>query len=164
MNRISSCIALLLLLCPSATALAGAGGPDAFGYAYTDSLESSGPGFAWEDIAIEDNLLPGVSSADDGEEAVALSFSFPFYGVQRQEIFVSSNGTIFFEDQDFTFSNNCLPAANETSRARSWGQRDTKTHSAQPRHARARSRGAFLWFGSSSVALRSKLTASKRFL
>src|SRR5207248_2175485 len=88
-------IALSPLLLPQA-ALAARGGPDAFGYTWTDSDE---PG--------TDNSMPGYNGTDlgfTGDDAViqvplpasVFPTGFPFYGATYTGLWLSSNGWLSF--------------------------------------------------------------------
>ncbi len=86
------------------------GGPDAFGYIWKDSNEPGGPEYAWHS-----NLGRVINSFapdyDDGfSDAIELPFSFPFYGVEYNEIYINTNGYIsFIPDQEPLWSNRILP-------------------------------------------------------
>jgi hypothetical protein len=90
------------------------GGPDQFGYAWVDSDDPSGPAFVWHDIAATGIQLSS-SSCDDCAASAALSFAFPFYGVDYTSLYVSSNGYITFGTASSQFSNYPIPGTNMPS-------------------------------------------------
>jgi len=98
-----------------ATAIAAPVGPDSHGYTGTDSTEVDGPTYSWDEIADPGNLVVGVTETDDGEAVQALSFLFPFYGVNYDEVSISSNGAVFFSGTNFAYQNNCLPSTGTTT-------------------------------------------------
>ena len=73
----------------------GAGGPDDFGYFWMDNEELNGVSFVWNDIS---TIGTEVELADrgNGQATLALPFTFPFYGQQKEEIRVSVNGFASF--------------------------------------------------------------------
>jgi subtilisin family serine protease len=87
-----------------------AGGPDGFGYRWTDSTEPGGPSFSWVDIASPANVI-----ALSGDEAVSapvpLGFSFPFYGHRFTELRVCTNGYLQFGNDGPLFINSGLPTS-----------------------------------------------------
>jgi hypothetical protein len=80
----------------------GSGGPDGYGYRWTDSDEASGPTFYWEDIS---SYGTPVVLGDDDATLVALPFTFPFYDTSWFEFALSSNGYLTF-GSDWTASVN----------------------------------------------------------
>ncbi len=69
----------------------GSGGPDNFGYKWEDSNQSGGPTFTFTDISATGTDI-GVGG--DGTETIALPFTFPYYGVDYDTIYVNGNGFI----------------------------------------------------------------------
>lgn len=89
------------------------GGPDAFGYRWVDNLGGDTATYAWEDIvgAPGSVNLTLIGNNDDAAAPVALSFSFPFYGVNRTTIYPSTNGAIGMTSVS-SLSNTCtLPTS-----------------------------------------------------
>ncbi|MBZ0271995.1 fibronectin type III domain-containing protein [bacterium] len=80
-----------------ATSSFAGGGPDAGGYVWREAP------FFDIDTANADE----VSLGDDVARTVDLDFSFPFYSVDYDEVWVASNGYIAFEFPDITFLNEC---------------------------------------------------------
>ena len=92
---------------PAGTAMRlGEGGPDAFGYRWVDSNEPGGPAYDWVDISGNGTA---VSLSDDDSETVALPAPFPFYGVDRTEVTISSNGYLTFGSPATAYSNEPIP-------------------------------------------------------
>ena len=85
------------------------GGPDAGDYIFIDSDEPNGPSFDWIEIAGTGTNL----NLDDDEHyfGIELPFGFPLYASDYNQVAVSSNGTIYFEDQYFGFNNCCIPCS-----------------------------------------------------
>ncbi|HEX9952283.1 MAG TPA: choice-of-anchor D domain-containing protein [Rubricoccaceae bacterium] len=83
------------------------GGPDAFGYSWSDSNEPGGPAFSWADISETGTALP---LGDDDSETVSLPFPFTFYGQPYTDVVVSSNGFLTFAAAGATaFTNQPVP-------------------------------------------------------
>lgn len=97
----------------SANVFAAVGGPDSYGYTFTDSNEPSGPVYSWIEIAPPaggSGTLSTTLQCDDCHEAgIQLGFTFPFYGTYFDSITIASNGTIYFEDVYLGLSNICMP-------------------------------------------------------
>lgn len=106
---ILSSLALLSGLMAQATV----GGPDGFGYTYTDSNEPGGPIYSWIEIAVPaggSGTLQSPLSCDDCHQAnIPLAFNFPYYGGSFNMISISSNGTVYFEDTYLGLTNSCIP-------------------------------------------------------
>lgn len=70
---------------------AATGGPDNYGYTFTDSDEPGGPRFQWIDITASGSLVLG--SGDDAASApVELGFPVVLYGTIYTELVATSNG------------------------------------------------------------------------
>lgn len=80
------------------------GGPDAWGYTYTDSTEAGGPTYSFYDIS---GTGTPVALGDDAGTTVPLGFSFFFYGVPYTQASASSNGYITFGGDSTDFTNDC---------------------------------------------------------
>jgi subtilisin family serine protease len=86
----------------------GSGGPDAFGYRWSDSDEPGGPAFSW--VEISGTGTPVAVTGDDATSApIALSFNFPFYGNFFNSFRVSTNGFLSFTSTSTAYSNQPLP-------------------------------------------------------
>jgi hypothetical protein len=88
----------------------GSGGPDLFGYRWTDSDQPGGPAYVWNDISGTGTILSTVSGCDDCYQNQVLTFPFPFYGNQYSSIYVSSNGYVTFGAGYSQISNYPLPS------------------------------------------------------
>ncbi len=95
---------------PGSPGTRGGGGPDPFGYAWTDSDEPGGPPFAWVDARAGATLLPFVAD-DQTVTGIALPFAFPFYGRRFDHVNVCTNGWLSFTSARTTFTNTGLPDA-----------------------------------------------------
>ncbi len=109
-------LALLLLALPASARI---GGPDAFGYSFTDSTELDGPAYAWEDLSV---MGFEISLSDDEVAPVELYFDFWFYGVRYDQVGIQANGALSFTADALQDSNVCLPfdGAPETVVAAYW--------------------------------------------
>jgi len=81
----------------------GTGGPDLFGYKWIDSNDPNGPQYVWDDITASGTLATNwvsTGSFDPKDEGYSgpfsLGFNFKFYGQEKNQIYVSSNGLILF--------------------------------------------------------------------
>jgi len=90
------------------------GGPDAFGYVFTDSTEPDGPDFSFIDISATGTPVPAILGDDLGSGPLPIGFNFNFYGTIFTQFFAASNGYISFDNSDLTdFSNDCpIPNPN----------------------------------------------------
>ena len=89
------------------------GGPDAFGYVWMNSDDPSGQvTFSWTDISADPGAV-ALALGDDGISTVlALGFTFPFYGVDQTEVYVSANGHLAFgAGNTGSYTNFALPTA-----------------------------------------------------
>jgi hypothetical protein len=101
------------------TAVADTGGPDAFGYRWQDSDDQCGPEYTWLPIGALGTQITWLDGeGDETRGPYALPFSFPFYGVDYGQIYVSANGWISFNDlSNEAFANTTLPSASAASAA-----------------------------------------------
>ncbi len=101
------------------TAVADTGGPDAFGYRWQDSDDQCGPEYTWLPISALGTQITWLDGeGDETRGPYALPFSFPFYGVDYGQIYVSANGWISFNDlSNEAFANTTLPSASAASAA-----------------------------------------------
>jgi len=105
----------ILISNPSARAkIRDSGGPDNFGYTWIDSDEAGGPVYDWFDISslgmeiITNGDLTG-GDQDDGFKTINLPFSFPFYGIAKNSVKISSNGYLTFGSNAVEFINTPIP-------------------------------------------------------
>jgi subtilisin family serine protease len=97
----------------------GAGGPDLFGYKWRDSNEPNGPQYVWNDISSTGTLATNwvttgtFNPKDEGYAGpFSLGFNFNFYGQEKNQIYVSSNGLILFNTVSTDiYSNAQIPEA-----------------------------------------------------
>jgi len=89
----------------------GSGGPDGFGYRWTDSDQSGGPTFDWVDISGTGTQV--LSQVDDQNVGpFNIGFPFKFYGAEYTSFRVSSNGILSFTSSSSSYSNQPLPSPN----------------------------------------------------
>ena len=87
------------------------GGPDSYGYLWSDSdLEESIP-YNWVDIEGMGNQL-SFPQNDTADDPVEIGFDFPFYGDSYTDCTVNPNGWIGFGDDNSTYSNTGIPSAS----------------------------------------------------
>ncbi len=82
------------------------------GYTLIDSDEAGGPSFNdyWIDIA---GTGTNLNLTDESYAFyIDLPFNFNFYGELYNQVVVSSNGTIYFQDMYMGISNVCIPGTN----------------------------------------------------
>jgi hypothetical protein len=88
-----------------------AGGPDGFGYTWSDSNEPGGPGYDWVDISGVGT--PGSYGDDSNLGPFAIGFDFPFYGNLFSTLRVCSNGFLSFTSSSTAYTNQGIPTAAE---------------------------------------------------
>jgi len=89
----------------------GKGGPDSFGYIWRDSDDPEGPTFDWMEISGVGTFLPTLKNNEYIE--VDLPWEFPFYGIPRSKITISSNGYLTFGTKGGESTNRPIPYALE---------------------------------------------------
>ena len=77
------------------------------GYLYIDSDEPDGPAFDWVEISGTGTNL-GLGD-DTYAFPIDLPFTFDFYGTGYNQVAVGSNGGVYFQNNPFTNSNQCIP-------------------------------------------------------
>jgi len=105
--------------------LLSSGGPDSFGYTYQDSDDPEGPGFAFVDIVATGTAV--ALDDDDYAGPLAIGFDFPFYGSDKTQFYISSNGFLSFGSGSPEWYNDCpLPSdyAPHNLIAPMWGDLD----------------------------------------
>ncbi|MFA0964444.1 choice-of-anchor D domain-containing protein [Roseivirga sp. BDSF3-8] len=86
--------------------LNASGGPGTFGYAWRDN-NSGGAAYNFMDISGSGTQ---ASVSNDGNERVPLPFSFTFFGVEHDSVFIGANGFVAFEPlSGSNFSNRQIP-------------------------------------------------------
>ena len=91
----------------------GAGGPDDFGYIWIDSDESGGPVFNWNDISATGTIVNGLAD-DNVVGPFNFGFNFSFYGENKSQFWVNSNGCIGFTSSYITLGNTGIPTNSST--------------------------------------------------
>jgi len=87
------------------------GGPDVFGYFWTNSLNPSGPDYDWVEISGIGTPIT-LSSGSSYAGPFALGMDFPFYDAVYNQFYVSSEGFLSFNALTSSYStNSTLPAA-----------------------------------------------------
>ncbi len=74
-----------------------AGGPDAYGYTWSDSDEVEGPVFAWIDITAVGAEVLGLAD-DNSVPLIPMNMEFHYYWATFNEIKIGSNGWLSFDD------------------------------------------------------------------
>ena len=87
------------------------GGPDSYGYFWSDSDISSDINYQWEDIS-DDNTQVNFSSNDAGTELIDIGFEFPFYGQVYSQFLINANGWIGFEEDNTEWYNGNIPSSD----------------------------------------------------
>lgn len=96
----------------SQSAQAATGGPDAFGYRFSDTAENHSPRYSWVDIAASGTQVPFGDNTCHGP--FAISFAFNFYGTDYTDVWLSSNGWLRLgaDDPGTSDSTNDCPLPN----------------------------------------------------
>jgi len=107
-------VVVLVVAMAAAPALAAGGGPDGFGYRWSDSDEPS--------VIFDYEYAPYAESmADDDYEVVSIGFDFEFYDVTYTTVTLTSNGMIHFDGNTYiSFDNQPLPYSNYQMIAPMW--------------------------------------------
>ena len=85
-----------------------AGGPDSYGYMWTDSNEPGGPDYNWVDISGIGTEV-NFSHNDVGSGPFDIGFDFDYYGETYNEFILSPNGWIGFGDDWTDYHNYSIP-------------------------------------------------------
>ena len=88
------------------------GGPDAYGFYWTDSNLSSDVGYNWIDISNDNNQV-NFSTNDDGTSMIDIGFDFSFYGQVYSEFLINPNGWIGFEEDSDSWYNGDIPSPTD---------------------------------------------------
>ena len=115
----------------------GQGGPDAFGYKWIDSDEPNGPAYIWNDISSTGTLINAwiaTGTFEPKDEGYAgpfsLGFNFKFYGNNKTQLYVSSNGFLHFAPLSAnSFTNAQIPSTSAPNEyiAPFWDDLDGRT-------------------------------------
>ncbi|MDB6078811.1 MAG: hypothetical protein JWO82_2558, partial [Akkermansiaceae bacterium] len=98
-------------------------------YSALDSI-TGGVTYAWDEISATGTLLATISNADDESEPVAITgFTFPFYGANYSQVYVSSNGLLSFVSGENSGGNDQIPGpgAPQNTIAAFWDDLDTRS-------------------------------------
>ncbi|MBC8312576.1 MAG: hypothetical protein H8E72_09745, partial [Candidatus Marinimicrobia bacterium] len=87
------------------------GGPDEFGYFWSDSDIDSSLDYEWIDISADGTLIEFTSN-DVGVGGFEIGFPFSFYGVEYSEFLVNPNGWVGFGNDNDEWHNGNLPYEN----------------------------------------------------
>ncbi len=106
-------VSIIIAMAIFTVAEAKTGGPDAFGYTFTDSHESGGPAFQMIDISgTGANYMPNTD--DDVAPNIPIGFDFPFYGNNYSAVTIGSNGAVKFGSAEhITYFNTSIPDASD---------------------------------------------------
>jgi hypothetical protein len=92
---------------------AATGGPDSYGYYFTDSTEAGGPTYSWVEIN-GSGTATGLGD-DNYTGLIPLGFTFNYYGTDYTSVYIMSNGWLSFVDQnawyqeqDFPYNDACV--------------------------------------------------------
>jgi len=100
-NDIGFCMAMAASLVKGAVLYAmhrpyngRSGGPDAFGYVFTDSFAPGGPTYNWIEISeTGTEILP--DSDDEWVANISIGFFFNYYGTDYSQVAIGNNGLLF---------------------------------------------------------------------
>lgn len=87
-----------------------AGGPDAFGYRWSDSNEPGGPVFDWVEIAGVGTPI-AFTGDDQNLGPFPIGFAFPYYGTAQTTFRMCTNGWLSFTSGANFWSNTTLPSS-----------------------------------------------------
>jgi len=93
----------------------GAGGPDDFGYVWIDNDEPEGPSFKFLDISTTGNPVFGISD-DNVVGPFPVGFDFPYYGENKTQFWINSNGAVGFTPNYITLGNTGIPTNSSVYR------------------------------------------------
>jgi len=88
------------------------GGPDGFGYRWTDSNENGGPEFSWVDITSIGTPIDGLGD-DTNVGPFDFGFDFPFYENTFTAFNFCTNGFATFTSSVTDYSNETIPTGDE---------------------------------------------------
>ena len=100
------------------------GGPDAYGYVFSDNRDPGGPTYSWRTPTqrVADtawSLVDSNNEADPNDDGVVtntLPFAFNLYGVNYTQVHIATNGNVNFGPPNYYWpqaSNQCIPSANQ---------------------------------------------------
>ena len=104
-------VSIILLLAPISVSVAEAsvGGPDQFGYRWVDSDQPWGPEYEWIDISEVGTRVTAID-LNRRRDAIfgpySIGFDFPYYGNTFGQFWLTPNGYITFNAEEFSSSSN----------------------------------------------------------
>jgi len=87
------------------------GGPDSYGYFWSDSDLSNEINYSWIDISGEGNQV-SFSGNDSGTGQIDIGFDFPFYGDLYSDFIINANGWIGFGEGNTEWYNGNIPSVD----------------------------------------------------
>ena len=87
------------------------GGPDEFGYFWSDSNINSELAYNWVDI-VENGTQVSFEDNDAGTSLIDIGFDFSFYGQSYSQFRVNANGWIGFSDDNDEWYNTNIPSVD----------------------------------------------------
>jgi hypothetical protein len=90
------------------TSLASAQRGAVNGFSDSAPYTASAVAFGFEDISGTGTVITGLTNVDDASVSIPIGFTFPFYGANNTNVFVSSNGLLTFVTGSATFTNDDL--------------------------------------------------------
>ena len=85
------------------------GGPDNINNFWSDSNNESNLESEWIDIS-DIGTLYEFDNNDESGEVIDIGFDFPFYGQNREQLFINPNGWIGFGDDSNAWDNTSIPS------------------------------------------------------
>jgi len=95
------------------------GGPDAYGYFWSDSDINPNIAYEWIDI-IDNGEMVTFENNDSSTEIFDIGFDFEFYGETYSSFFINANGWVGFENDNSEWYNGNIPS-NEAPMAAIFG-------------------------------------------
>ena len=86
------------------------GGPDAYGYFWSDSDLSNDIDYQWVELSTP--ISVEFNSNDSSTESLDIGFEFPFYGESYTEFIINANGWIGFGDDSDEWYNGNIPSVD----------------------------------------------------
>ena len=87
------------------------GGPDSYGYFWSDSDIGNDINYEWEDISSNGTQV-NFSTNDASTESLNIGFDFPFYGDIYSSFIINANGWIGFGDANSEWYNGNIPSTD----------------------------------------------------
>ncbi len=87
------------------------GGPDSYGYFWSDSNLDEEIDYEWIDIS-DNSTQVSFETNDSGTEPIDIGFEFPFYGDNYSEFLINANGWIGFGEESDAWYNGNIPSVD----------------------------------------------------